>query len=80
MRENLAVAESLPRAEQNLLDSPGHRANIMAPTVTRLGVGIVRGNHLGDSRGFTITQVFARPAQLQSPGQAQQSLRALAQS
>jgi len=69
MRENLAQAGDIQRAEANLLASPGHRANIMAPTVTHIGVGIVRGGS-GDPRVLTITQVFTRPALLDTPSQA----------
>ncbi len=40
--ENLAFAPTLAIAHQGLMDSPGHRANILRPTFGRLGVGIVR--------------------------------------
>ena len=69
MRENLAQAPDVQRAEDNLLESPGHHANIMAPSVTHLGVGIVRGGG-GDERVLTITQVFAAPVKLDTPEQA----------
>jgi uncharacterized protein YkwD len=66
MRENLAVAGDVDRAQQNLLESPGHRENIFAPTVSHIGVGIVQGA-AQDPRALTVTQVFARPAELESP-------------
>ncbi len=73
MRENLAQAENVQRAEDNLLDSPGHRKNIMAPSITHVGIGVVRGGG-GDPRVLTITQVFARPVALDTPEQAAQKV------
>lgn len=40
--ENLAFAPTVPIAHRGLMDSPGHRANILRPAFGRLGVGIVR--------------------------------------
>jgi uncharacterized protein YkwD len=60
-RENLAYAPDVERAEDNLLRSPGHRANLMATTVTHVGVGIVE-DHSQGAPMLSITQVFARPA------------------
>lgn len=40
--ENLAFAPSLAIAHQGLMDSPGHRENILRPGFRRLGIGIVR--------------------------------------
>jgi uncharacterized protein YkwD len=68
MRENLAIAGDLEAAQRNLLASPGHRANIYAPSVTHLGVGIVRGS-TREPRALTVTQVFARPAELETPAE-----------
>jgi uncharacterized protein YkwD len=69
MRENLAQAGDVNRAEDNLLDSPGHHANLMATTVSHIGIGIVKGG-AGDARVLTITQVFSLPAQLDTPSAA----------
>jgi hypothetical protein len=66
-RENLASATDVETAEDNLLASVGHRANLLATTVSHVGVGIVRGGHDGDERLLTITQVFARPVRLPAP-------------
>jgi uncharacterized protein YkwD len=70
MRENLAVASDVERAENNLLESPGHHANIMATEITTVGIGIVPGGLHGDPRGLTVTQVFARPARVDTPDEA----------
>lgn len=64
-RENLAVAGTLDRAEDNLLNSPGHRANIMATTVSHIGIGVVRGDSSGNPDALTITQVFSSPTALE---------------
>jgi uncharacterized protein YkwD len=76
MRENLALAPNIETAEDNLLDSPGHRANIMSTTVSHVGVGIVRGDSAGDPRSLTITQVFATPSKLDKPDDALRSVLA----
>lgn len=70
MRENLASAADIQRAENNLLESPGHYENLMATGVTHLGIGIVPGSASGDPRLITITQVFTRPTYLDSPDKA----------
>jgi uncharacterized protein YkwD len=75
MRENLAIAANPTRAAHNLMESPGHRANILAESVTQVGVGIVRGNAEGDRRVLTITQVFAKPAKLDTPDEAAAQVR-----
>ena len=72
--ENLAFAPNLAIAHRGLMNSPGHRANILRPPFRRLGVGIVvippkktyrprlEGRVLkGNFRGYlVVTQVFAR--------------------
>lgn len=45
--ENLALAQTLEIAHNNLMNSPGHRANIMNPTFGRLGIGILDGGFYG---------------------------------
>lgn len=40
--ENLAFAPNLAIAHKGLMESPGHRANILRPGFGRLGIGIVR--------------------------------------
>jgi len=75
MRENLAVAPTVARAAHNLMESEGHRANILATTVSHVGIGIVRGNAAGDDRVLTITQVFGKPVELDTPEQAAEHVR-----
>ena len=52
--ENLALARTLPMAHQGLMDSPGHRANILRPGFGRVGIGIVDGGRYG----LMVTQNF----------------------
>ena len=52
--ENLAHAPTLPMAHQGLMNSPGHRANILRPAFGRVGIGIVDGGR----RGLMVTQLF----------------------
>ncbi len=52
--ENLALAQTLHQAHNGLMNSPGHRANILHPSYGRLGIGILDGGF----RGLMITQNF----------------------
>jgi len=52
--ENLALAQTLPIAHTGLMNSPGHRANILSPYFSRLGIGILDGGIYG----YMITQNF----------------------
>jgi len=52
--ENLALAPSLQVAHRGLMNSPGHRANILRPQFGRLGIGILDGG----IRGLMVTQNF----------------------
>jgi uncharacterized protein YkwD len=45
--ENLALAQTLEIAHKNLMNSPGHRANIMSPDFGRVGIGIMDGGFYG---------------------------------
>jgi len=52
--ENLALAQTLTIAHNGLMNSPGHRANILNPTFGRLGISILDGGIYG----LMITQNF----------------------
>lgn len=45
--ENLAGASTVDAAHTNLMNSPGHRANILSPNYTRVGIGVVQGSPYG---------------------------------
>lgn len=52
--ENLAGAPTVELAHKNLMQSPGHRANILRPQFTHVGIGIVDGGPYGKM----FTQMF----------------------
>jgi uncharacterized protein YkwD len=52
--ENLALGQTLKICHEGLMNSPGHRANILNPSYGRLGIGILDGG----SYGLMISQEF----------------------
>ena len=52
--ENLALAPTVQIAHRGLMNSPGHRANILRPQFGRVGIGILDGAR----RGIMVTQNF----------------------
>lgn len=55
--ENLAYAHSVAAAHRGLMESPGHRENILHPEYTRIGIGVISAGPYG--RMFT--QLFLTP-------------------
>ncbi|MEK7571510.1 MAG: CvpA family protein [Patescibacteria group bacterium] len=53
--ENLALAPTTPLAMQGLMNSPGHRANILNPNFNKIGIGVIDGGMYGKmySQEFT---------------------------
>jgi uncharacterized protein YkwD len=45
--ENLALAATTEFAHQGLMNSPGHRANILNPQFHRVGIGVLNGGIYG---------------------------------
>jgi len=52
--ENLALGPTLSICHEGLMNSPGHRANILNPTYGRIGIGILDGG----AYGLMISQEF----------------------
>jgi uncharacterized protein YkwD len=52
--ENLALAPTLAAAHQGLMNSPGHRANLLRPQFGRVGVGVLDAGKYG----LMVTQKF----------------------
>ena len=52
--ENLAYAQSVTVAHQGLMSSEGHRANILSPQFTRIGIGVMSAG----AYGRMFTQMF----------------------
>jgi uncharacterized protein YkwD len=42
--ENLAINSSVAAAETAFMNSSGHRANILSPNYTEIGIGVVRNS------------------------------------
>ena len=53
--ENIAIAPTVSIAHRGLMDSPGHRENILRPQFSRIGIGAARDNRYG----IMFTQKFA---------------------
>jgi uncharacterized protein YkwD len=45
--ENLALAPDVLAAHTGLMNSPGHRANILAPEFGKVGIGVIDGGKYG---------------------------------
>jgi uncharacterized protein YkwD len=52
--ENLALGPTIPVAHTGLMNSPGHRANILRPQFGRVGIGVMDGG----MRGLMVSQEF----------------------
>jgi len=52
--ENLALAPTIPIAHTGLMNSPGHRANILRKEFGRVGIGVMDGG----IRGLMVSQEF----------------------
>ncbi len=58
--ENVARAYGVDEAHEGLMNSPGHRMNVMSAQATHLGVGVVFGDEVSGRREMFVTQVFTR--------------------
>ncbi|HMG21692.1 MAG TPA: CAP domain-containing protein, partial [Kofleriaceae bacterium] len=58
--ENVARAYGIAEAHQALMNSPGHRANLMSSLATHVGIGVAFGDTASGRRELLITQVFTR--------------------
>ena len=53
-------ATDVERLHSNLMSSPGHRANLLNPNYTEVGLGIEQGDYRGRPAVF-VTENFGRP-------------------
>ncbi|MCA9680006.1 MAG: CAP domain-containing protein, partial [Myxococcales bacterium] len=74
--ENIARAYGVAEAEDGLMNSPGHRANLMSPAVTHVGIGVIFGEQVAGRREMFITQVFTRVTPPIDPAAVASDLRA----
>lgn len=58
--ENVARAHGIHEAHELLMNSPGHRANLLSPDATHIGIGVVLGQDLAGRRALFITQLITR--------------------
>ena len=52
--ENVGSSSSIPKTHTILMNSPGHRANILLPRYGRVGIGVLDGGRYG----LMVTQNF----------------------
>jgi uncharacterized protein YkwD len=57
--ENVARANSVADAQRSFMSSPGHRANVLDRSVTRLGAGVVIRQEPGGVPSLYVTQLFS---------------------
>ena len=62
--ENVALNSTIYDAHLGLMNSLGHRRNLLSPEFTEIGLGIVRG-----SSGWYVTEVFNHPGRRRQPSQ-----------
>ncbi len=68
--ENVARAYGVGEAHQGLMNSPGHRANVMSAAATHVGIGAVFGDEVSGRREIFLTQVFTRVPPRVEPARA----------
>jgi uncharacterized protein YkwD len=73
--ENVARAYGVGEAHAGLMNSPGHRANIMSTTATHIGIGVVLGDEVSGRREMFVTQVFIRVPPKIDPARAVELVR-----
>ena len=61
--ENLAFNDSIAEAQSSLMESVGHRRNIVNPAFTHVGIGLARSSAPSGGDSWHLTQVFARKVQ-----------------
>ena len=71
LRENVAQAPSASRAHELLVESPGHQANLVADSVSHVGIGVIHDASGPDTQpGYYFTQLFAKPVRVMSDSDA----------
>ncbi|HUJ63167.1 MAG TPA: CAP domain-containing protein, partial [Kofleriaceae bacterium] len=73
--ENVARDYSVVGAHEGLMNSPGHRANLLSATATHIGIGVAYGDEVAGRREMFLTQVFIRIPPKVDPGRASDLVR-----
>jgi uncharacterized protein YkwD len=58
--ENVARAYGVAEAEDGLMNSPGHRANILSRDATHMAMAVMLGGEVAGRRELFVTQLFIR--------------------
>lgn len=74
--ENIGRGYGAAEIHRGLMGSPGHRANLLNPDVTHVGLGVVNEAE-GDRRAFLATEVFVRMNRAQDLNDAPSRLVAM---
>jgi uncharacterized protein YkwD len=74
--ENVARAYGVGEAHAGLMNSPGHRANVLSGVATHIGIGVVLGEEVAGRRELFVTQVFTRVPPRVDPAAAVALVRA----
>jgi uncharacterized protein YkwD len=67
--ENIGRGYSASEIHRGLMESPGHRANVLHPEARELGIGVTAENE-GERLAFVATEVFAKLARVVSTAEA----------
>jgi uncharacterized protein YkwD len=73
--ENVARAYGVGEAHAGLMNSPGHRANLLSAAATHVGISVVLGDEVSGRRELFLTQVFIRIPPKIDPGGATELVR-----
>jgi uncharacterized protein YkwD len=73
--ENVARAYGVGEAHAGLMNSPGHRANMLASAATHVGIGVVLGDEEASRREMFLTQVLIRIPPKVEPAQVAEVVR-----
>jgi hypothetical protein len=66
--ENIALDASVDNAHRAFMNSPAHRANVLNPDFTNLGIGVVQvGERVMVTEAFTRTRTRTQPGDAQTP-------------
>lgn len=74
--ENIGRGYGAQEIHRGLMESPGHRANLVNPDVTHVGIGVVAEPE-GSRSAFIVTEVFNRMAEQQDLSTAPARIAAL---
>jgi len=73
--ENVARVYGVGEAHQGLMNSPGHRANLLSAAATHVGMAVVLGDEVSGRRELFVTQLFIRIPPKVDPGATAEVVR-----